>query len=70
MARRKVEDDFSDARRKEAHEMVDVLFRLRLDCVIAGRQKQGGVMWRVVGDRRSIRALTNRLNEMSKNGNI
>ena len=70
MARRKVEDDFSDARRNEAHEMVDVLFRLRLDCVIAGRQKQGGVMWRVVGDRRSIRALTNRLNEMSKNGNI
>lgn len=68
--RRKVEDDFSDERRKEAHEMVDVLFRLRLDCVIAGRQKQGGVMWRVVGDRRSIRALTNRLNEMSKNGNI
>lgn len=70
MARRKIEDDFSEQARAEAHILVDTLFDLKLASVIAGKQLKGGLMWRVFGDRRGVAALTKRLADMSDKGTL
>lgn len=68
MARRTIEDDFSEQARADAHVLVDTLFDLKLASVIAGKQLKGGFMWRVFGDRRGVAALTKRLADMSDKG--
>lgn len=70
MARRKIDDDYTEERRKEAHVFVDTLFDLRLACVIAGKQPQGGCMWRTLGDKRAVSALLRKLYDMSERGNL
>lgn len=66
MARRKIEDDFSEQARAEAHVLVDTLFDLKLASIIAGKQLKGGFMWRVFGDKRGVAALARKLADMSE----
>lgn len=70
MARRKIEDDFSDQARVEAHVLLDTLFDLKLASVVAGKQLKGGFMWRTFGDKRGVAALTRRLADMAEKGTI
>lgn len=70
MARRTIDDDYSDQCRKEAHVLLDTLFDLRMASVIAGKQTKGGVMWRTFGDKRGVAALTRKINEMSEKGTL
>lgn len=70
MARRTIEDDYSEQCRQDAHKLLDTLFDLRMASVIAGKQTKGGVMWRVFGDKRGVAALTRKLNDMSERGTL
>lgn len=70
MARRTLEDDYSEKSRRDAHVLLDTLFDLRMASVVAGKQTKGGVMWRVFGDKRGTAALVRKLNEMSDKGTL
>lgn len=70
MARRTLSDDYTEERRKEAHVFVDTLFDMKMSCIIAGKQPQGGFMWRTMGDKRALAALARRLYDMSEKGTL
>lgn len=66
MARKTVNDDYSDKRRQDAHVLVDTMFDLRIGVIIAGKQSLGGLMWQTFGDKRSIYSLARKLNDMAE----
>lgn len=70
MARRTIDDDFSEQARKDAHVLLDTLFDLKLASVVAGKQAKGGFMWRIFGDKRGVAALTRKLADMAEKGTI
>lgn len=70
MARKKLDDDYTEDRRKEVHVFVDTLFDMKMSCIIAGKQTLGGFMWRTMGDKRTQAALARKLYDMSINGTL
>ena len=67
MPKRKIEADYDEKSRADAHRMIDTIFDMRLACIIAGKQTHGGYMWRAFGDRRSLVSLARKLLDLQNN---
>ena len=61
MGRRRVADDFTPEAREEMHKLVDFIVDNRLSGVIAAKEIKGGFLYRIFGNKKTVRSLIERM---------